>query len=1253
MSETTLQERMASLAKDRRGWIPFAVLGVLLLLLSTALIVSLDTREDPEPDIDEQLVFDRGEASAQAAFRTAVRDATTEAGDAPITHINDSEEADHLDALQEVGEEQLLDEFESDSICDLLPPSLGGFFGVCDPDDIDPDFEDLPQAVQQNHIFENYVRLLVFEHASNQLDGAGQEIRGAETELSLQEAENHTERIERVDLTVGYEDNDLEPGMLGASIDGVELRARQDGELIEERTFDSLNVTIGTTLFELHNRTQAYENHLHMGFFEGLDDALDEGSFQGLGQEFALRLYPVAYAKSGVKYFKPTMFEEIASNRQSKLLANHAIYSVQEDVFGVSDPHSDTEMRIAAVCFAMDIAAGPIGDRVDDYTDIDEDDLEDALGEVFNESTAESLADTLDDEIDFENIDDTLDAENVSQWVCNALRDALGDGGGDDILPSFDEVLNGLIDDEDGPPESEKIYINTSAALAYQQIINDDDELRDHDGDWDDWQDVLELEDWTLTQDYIPDEDGEPAEVDEELDDHDREDIMQDFYEQLPFDDYEDEYGLDGDETNPLDTIETAYTVSVDDETGYSGSTPNPDPPKPSTSGNASVDPDGTDDDIELEVLSVDIDNPYEDLDEEPDREELFIDVELVVEQTHEQTQYWDCTDDGYGDCDGVDDSTEDEDTETMTLDITVDGEYAPGLDVDHADDFQRLEHAYTDGGDTGDTGQNPVNNFDGVPEAILEDRFKAGFTAGDFEDALNGDASEVRNGQEIIDQELYHEDQDSNYCAADFDEDRDCRTPPDAEGLDDAGDMEEWLQTELEEMIFGTTEPDDIAPPDGHPGGLLHRGEDPTVDPIEVDIEDFLEGEGAAEEPLLENLKDKIDEVEDNIVYQDTDGNYENVPDMARAQLYFEFVERLEDSTETSEGVRRKSMDLDPFDDDGGLWSSAKDWASSAKDKVLGFAKSAAEKAISAVFGDVLEFGRQAVETLFADDDDEDAGTLDSPLFEDVSFEVHGSPTYLTDKPDDRANTSAVREGGVGRFEEVGSFEPDDPLSPGQQSIPSPADDNKHSTLYAAYTNAFPYPGLPIIPGIHIAQGSLWNVQVNGEYPRFEATATTGDPASTTSYVREDRVVKTEIGGEEVTLGEVEPLDFQTTTLLGVLMPPGGVGDGGPQTWSNPEDLASTFFGCTDTYPITGPEYDEDGISRAEYLRDEVPGGDNIVDEDGELKIDGFFEEINDWVPFMDPLPEDIGVFDDEADEEFEHICAAHQLNELLSGLV
>lgn len=1257
MSKTSLPDWVVSLAKDRRAWIPFAVIGVLLLLLSTMIIVSVETREDPEADVDEQLAFDRGEASAQAALRVAVRDAAAEAGDAPVISLDEAD----TEALKNASLDATLDNInDSPNLCEFVQTCAGDDdlseicdnFGWCNDEDAESlcglvewcdsklEFEDLKPAQRENHIFRNYVRLLIYQQADEQFKGTGQEIRGTKTEVSLKENSGDlVDKIERVNITVGYKsNNDLDPGMIGASIEGVEIRVIDGGEVVDSRV-ETLNVTVGTTLFELHNRTQEYEDLLNTGFFDGLGKILSSGELglKGFGQEFGLRLYPIAYAKSGVKYLKPGLFNEIASNRQSEILANHAIYAVQKDAFGVSDPHSGTEMRIETACLALDIIEEQIKGYLEDSDSLSNASIESEMTGLFNDLLSnETLAGTISSKIVDEAGEDLQnwgpDDGGVTGIVCDVLRELYGDEAEGDIpLPGLTDLLGGLDTEENAVNEKRNVSINTSAALAYQNVVQneitlpDDEDLDEDLKEWEKWQRVLDLENLTTVNNEIVNKSsGEPVEnISDKLKDK-REDVLKEFYKQL------EESDFDGD-PDTEEIVNDVYTVEPNATEEYNeggGTVEPPGLPPDKIDGNWVLNESASTKNVDTNDIDATVTQLYDD--ENPDRIEPFYEVYISVGQQITYKNVWECTNQSdLEDCtegNSITNSSDGGISANMT--VTLHGEYSPSLTVDHAGD-RRLRHAYTAGGDVGPPGLDEKSNFEGVPENVRD----AAFGLGSDEELTN--AKLETRLENNIDGEI---DSDALEDASGYVDDLSDREPLDSS---EVTTMRKWLENQLEAMVFGDV--DEIGPPGGYPeNSLLNRSHDPSVGQIKIDVEKFLDNET---EGLLYGLKDEVGAAEDGIVYQDIQGGnnnetYQNVPDMARAELYQQYVDELNESIEISDTVRKRHAE-------DGLFAKAWDVVGWFLDK----GAKGANKVLSELLGDVLNFGEKALGGALGDGDDEEAGELDSPLFEDVTFEIHGSPTYLSGKAGDgedntntREDTAAVRPGDAGRFAGTNTDELFD--ENGNISM-TPPEGTNYSTMYSAYGNPLPYPGLPVIPAIHVVQASLWNVEVGGEYPRFEVSATTGDPVSTTAYVRENQTVELEIDDTHTKVGSVKPINFTSRTFLGVLMPPGGgVGDGGPNSWTDASKLVKLFAGCQESYPRLGPDYDDFNIAEL------IPGeaGDVIGDitdniADGESS---FLNDINDKFPIIDPVPVDAM---QEAGKQTE--CIAAQFYTVLEGLL
>jgi len=302
-----------SIAGDDRGRVPFAVVGVLLLVTSTGVVAVLETRGPAERTADAATVLDSTAAAARSAARTAATGGIEAAARAPVTEAADT-----------------------------------AFGRALEPNDGD------------GSVFRRYVRLRIYLRARQRLPAAGQRgVDGTRTRVRLPPVGNTTtdiERaIERVDLAVGHEPGtDLEPGTVRVAVEGVRIDAERGGRQIGNRT-ERITTTVATPAFQLHARTETYDRRLSAGFLDG----------PGFGRQFAARLYPLVYAKA---YFDrlttaEKQFGTLAKHQHVATLANDAAFAVQESVFGTSDPARERAMRAQWACLGADVAATAAGAR--------------------------------------------------------------------------------------------------------------------------------------------------------------------------------------------------------------------------------------------------------------------------------------------------------------------------------------------------------------------------------------------------------------------------------------------------------------------------------------------------------------------------------------------------------------------------------------------------------------------------------------------------------------------------------------------------------------------------------------------------------------------------------------------------------------------------------------------------------------------------------------------------------------------------
>jgi hypothetical protein len=104
----------------------------------------------------------------------------------------------------------------------------------------------------------------------------------------------------------------------------------------------------------------------------------------------------------------------------------------------------------------------------------------------------------------------------------------------------------------------------------------------------------------------------------------------------------------------------------------------------------------------------------------------------------------------------------------------------------------------------------------------------------------------------------------------------------------------------------------------------------------------------------------------------------------------------------------------------------------------------------------------------------------------------------------------------------------------------------------------------------------STWQLQIDGEYARFELRAEIDDPAhsGSTSYVRAARPVEVSLSNGSVTAGRVEPIDFESDTFVAVVVPSYSKQPRGkPGVGDVPEPTGPPYWGCGGPFPHEGPQ--------------------------------------------------------------------------------
>jgi len=305
----TARETISRLATDRRARIPLALIGVLLLVTSAMLVASVGTRDEPTPQVDASEAVDGTEAAAQTAVRDGVQRAAEIAGEQPLTDASDTEWGEVLDAG------------------DAADGSVWRIHPRFAPDD---------GAVARD-TFTNYLRALIYLQVAANLEQTGQTVDDVSTSVSLpaiEGPETFEAAVDRVTLT------ESEPGTIDVTIEGIELNASSEGEVIEHRE-TTMNVTVATPILQLHERVRTFQSALEAGIME-----------RGFAQRFNARIYAIGWARGYMQNYRLPIVEVIA-NRHIEPSANSAIYRTQQDVFGAADPELRNAVRLGWTCMAI------------------------------------------------------------------------------------------------------------------------------------------------------------------------------------------------------------------------------------------------------------------------------------------------------------------------------------------------------------------------------------------------------------------------------------------------------------------------------------------------------------------------------------------------------------------------------------------------------------------------------------------------------------------------------------------------------------------------------------------------------------------------------------------------------------------------------------------------------------------------------------------------------------------------------------
>jgi hypothetical protein len=202
------------LADDRRGRVPFALIGVLLLVGSATLAVTMVDRDRREVEVDAEVALDRGNAVTQTVLRDAVADASRRAAANPV---------------------------------------------------VTPANTTYGRVLNDSTPFRDYLRIRIYRTVQSRLAAVDGEVRSVGVRASLPPVTNaSTLRDAKRRVSV---ERDGE-GRLDVVVRDVRLVAERDGREIASRE-RSIRVTVPTPALLLHDRVERYQTQLNRGPLDG------------------------------------------------------------------------------------------------------------------------------------------------------------------------------------------------------------------------------------------------------------------------------------------------------------------------------------------------------------------------------------------------------------------------------------------------------------------------------------------------------------------------------------------------------------------------------------------------------------------------------------------------------------------------------------------------------------------------------------------------------------------------------------------------------------------------------------------------------------------------------------------------------------------------------------------------------------------------------------------------------------------------
>jgi len=290
---------------DERARVPFALIGVLLLVTSTAYAGGIAEQGLIGEDRSVERAVERVDADATAALRAAAREAAHDAAREPVTRA----------------------------------PESGAAAG----------------AVREGAAFTDAFRIRLAVAGEDALSAVDADVGSVTATASLPAVEGPK------GLTAARDRVRVEPAANGTAtrvtFEGVETTATRDGRTVVNRTEDR-TVVVAVPTLAAHERTERFEERLDRGPVEG----------PGLGRQLTASLYPTTWARGYAQYAGAPV-ENVLANRHVELSTNAGIVRTQRAVFGASDPNARGGVARATARTGVSDLLAPTGVHEASWTD--------------------------------------------------------------------------------------------------------------------------------------------------------------------------------------------------------------------------------------------------------------------------------------------------------------------------------------------------------------------------------------------------------------------------------------------------------------------------------------------------------------------------------------------------------------------------------------------------------------------------------------------------------------------------------------------------------------------------------------------------------------------------------------------------------------------------------------------------------------------------------------------------------------------